>query len=1796
MSKRKSNKKINLRLRKQVRRTFGVLFMASAIVVSTIPVDDIEAGEKWDAVQNDPLLTDNRGAPSYPTIDSNTPGWVPSEPFLAKPSPLPNPGAAQKDYETSYTIYEVSSSTNPWVFVEQYYYTVHSNIPGSSGDLAIINGYSDLLPAERIKLNNFLAKEYYTVSELKFFEFFEKAEYTVNGTLTDNVSWPSGGPGAEDYTYSYDDYVAIDSEIGNLGETPDMQFIEQQEEWREDYLAYKEQCAKYYQYLKDEALYEELDEQYQLDHQAWVDGGEVGNEPQPPKAPDVVSPPGGEDKKPFVRSASQLASDKKRSFYCTWAESLTGRDENRIPGTGFTLTSVADNINGGFIYIPRGGQLSGDGESELDENGFLIMDLSEMVIGIGDEAFMGVGTVEQLTIPEEIKYIGDNAFSSSFIKSIQFANISKIGNQAFKNCTMLGSVTINDGARTIGVEAFRGSGISSISFPNSIDTIGVGAFSYSNKLTSVDMSIMEQEGTKIGDYAFYNCGLLSEVKFTELLNAYDIGEGCFALETAAEGALSTITLPKNISGVKGNALGNYLFAGRMGLKSVIMPDRYGTDRLKGTIQIPSGMFLSCTGLDFVEFPNVAGGWNGGFASFQYTDEITDVNYPGPDVDPYRGNYLFLDVTNPSFFVRGPELSTDGNKALPRRSTWSAFTKASDFVPYKYIDRTGLECYEVSDGQYILQANVNGELTDCELVDDVGFNGSNYVDLVIPGTVGDIKITDIASDALSNRNLRDRMRSLTISDYSLTAVADGAFKGLPRLEKVVIGNSVENIGAGAFEDCRLLTDITFHPPLVPYDQFVIGDGAFRTNSKKLVFNGDIQTGYAPFEFAMDPVQGNIAHDINGDPTGLRILYKSLSPTLLTVMYDNDAEEVVLLNYPKFDRLDDNNVAYRNNMKNYYTDLYSGGEYDGNRQNFVAEFQAAAGNVDQQEALYEDPNLYGPWISRSYLNDPNGDGKDDDKITGIEAYYERNEYSIIDNFYNTNPKDWERASLTESAMVNATKKITIPAGVTSIDANSYFDTSNGRVNSNRPNFSVYFNTNSPDTNPALNQEEYDMIMGSPGNTTENGIPVASGLFSGYYKDFDSENDNEEQIRGNDQIESIVMSTVKSLPPYAFDSCESLSQVVLGEALMDIGTAPFRGASRLHTVVGNEKYLVDKGIIYSRKADESYRLEQTLSARGALVGESYVTNETDPLLVNVSEIVKGAFEDCDVLNRVDLTGADLLRIIPENCFNDCKVLRNIRLPESVNRIEEGAFGMNDSLNVYIPGYEVYIDTNAFKLLPRTDDPTTSHTIQTYADTSAEEYAVYHRDTRGMGIDVELMNDRYMVDFLDHMGVPLIETQRVPWGEEAIPPDEEVMAAYMAELEAINRVFIEWSKPFDAIKEHTTIIALVKDLADTANKHRVVFYQRDGVSVIREQYVVHGESAIEPRPPVVSGYDFVGWAPSDFSNVQDDMTIVAIYERSDNSGRPGSTSSPRPSSSPSPSPGSGGTKYTVSVSGGSGSGSYTPGTVVTIGAFAAGDGRVFDRWTTASTGVGFLDATSPTTTFTMPAGNVTVTATYKTALSSSTGSGSASTNTSGGGNATGGSGSSGGSNSGTRVEVTKPGIPNTGLASATVNGSLDNFVVKITEDPAATALVVEALQKQYGDISNIRYLPMDISLYDSTGTVRITDTAGISVNITLPLPTDLVAYAGNNRVASAEGGQLENLNTRFTTIDGIPCVTFTATHFSPYTVYVDTLNLSEGMIDYTPQTGDLIHPKWFLVMGLASISLLLFLKKDKKIKLTPA
>ena len=305
------------------------------------------------------------------------------------------------------------------------------------------------------------------------------------------------------------------------------------------------------------------------------------------------------------------------------------------------------------------------------------------------------------------------------------------------------------------------------------------------------------------------------------------------------------------------------------------------------------------------------------------------------------------MINPDFYVKGPKTNTQGDPAYPRTSTWDAVTAVSETVPYLYIEN-GVEYYEVSDGTYLLCINDKGILTSCTFKPGVDPSKKKNVKLTIPALVGHTKVVGIASGCFSDSELNENVISLTIQDESISEIENGVFQGgggknkkdWQKLQKVSIGNSVTKIGDNAFKDCISLIDVTFNSPLGGHEAFTIGTDAFKTQSGELTFHGDIVKGYAPFDWATDPANVIQTQD------GIRVCYKSLSPTYLTVMYNPITKMVTLLDYPKYNEVSEilydahadeirrGGFASYEDMKvaEWYS-RYADEKYDENRKNFA-----------------------------------------------------------------------------------------------------------------------------------------------------------------------------------------------------------------------------------------------------------------------------------------------------------------------------------------------------------------------------------------------------------------------------------------------------------------------------------------------------------------------------------------------------------------------------------------------------------------------------------------------------------------------------------------------------------------------------------------------------------------------------------------------------------------------------------------------------------------------------------------------
>ena len=166
--------------------------------------------------------------------------------------------------------------------------------------------------------------------------------------------------------------------------------------------------------------------------------------------------------------------------------------------------------------------------------------IPDSVTSIGGLAFYDCTSLTSITIPDSVTTIGDNAFSyCDSLTSVTIPDsVTTIGQEAFSHCTSLTSVTIGNGVTSIGelaffycysLESFYGKfasednrclivdgkliafapvGLTEYTIPDSVTSIGGGAFHGCHSLTSVTIP---DSVTSIGEWAFYYCRSLASV-------------------------------------------------------------------------------------------------------------------------------------------------------------------------------------------------------------------------------------------------------------------------------------------------------------------------------------------------------------------------------------------------------------------------------------------------------------------------------------------------------------------------------------------------------------------------------------------------------------------------------------------------------------------------------------------------------------------------------------------------------------------------------------------------------------------------------------------------------------------------------------------------------------------------------------------------------------------------------------------------------------------------------------------------------------------------------------------------------------------------------------------------------------------------------------------------------------------------------------------------------------------------------------------------------------------------------------
>lgn len=1290
------------------------------------------------------------------------------------------------------------------------------------------------------------------------------------------------------------------------------------------------------------------------------------------------------------------------------------------------------------------------------------------------------------------------------------------------------NLTVGSKLLGIGDYAFYGcSGLDMVSLGNGLSTIGNGAFADCVNMKQCNMELNSQIAA-IGKRAFSNCRGLTDIVIP--VNVKVIGDYCFE---GCDG-LQSIDLCGSGSNVLLEVIGLNAFINCSRLTSITFPDNYidCENASTGETGIPITYFSGCTSLQYVKVQN---------SEFTFIEE-NHTDSLNCDI----GN--FLKTVPEIFYFEGPDVSAIHTTAKKHSAAFK-YLNEDKFEKVVWCPETE---YDTTTGNIIAGTgheatfivDSSNRLIDMEIDSDCGI-------VEIPANIGAYGIETIGSNSFQNNCL---LRKIIIPS-TVKYIEDKAFKGCHNLEHVIFSEPINivSIGTDAFDTQSV--DV--------HKTSCTNKSTFLSEEPELSFTGTISPDSVPFQYAMDP-----NNSINeGAQPKTHITYYSGWPTNLTVRYNQDTDKNELIDYPRYDELENYEEWKKDSDplagKITYPDMTK--EYATAANGAVSAYESYLSGTgsrpteDQMNVINSALNINLPAGIESIKSGLFSGMKENEETGEAEA--------VTDMTVNTD---------IESVTMNTVEEIEPYTFMGCKKLNGFYMSGGNEIGNYAFKDCVSLeNANVADSVSELGIRPFvgctalqNVNFGNNPNFTCNGSIIygldggtktsiiecleTRGSLSGSYSVGPEELTGIAEIREEAFMDcagigkvDLTMTSVDVIPEKCFQNTKDLNSVVLPDTVKSIESESFGNSGlRLLTIPGTQSYI----------------------AQDAFMTGDWVKKpsdrETDPKTTESAKQQSIIFE-CIEGTTADRYAREYWYITPEYG----KVY-----------LEHAVYFWN------YPNYPNTTDKAIFHEVKVKDGedavpPTTGPTVSGYDFVGWTNYQNISKDTDVWPI---YSDETFEVAFYDWDGSLIskegfINPQIVGAGKSATPPAENPTRE--------GYTFVKWTPDYNNVQKDLTVIAQYKNNKDDDAKHTVVFYayKDSSMQAISTQYIEDGKDATEPAVPERKGYTFIGWAPANFKGVTSDLTIVASYEKTSNSSASPSPTATSGTSSSSDSSASK-KKYTVSVSGGSGSGSYAAGDIVAINAYYLGNGQNFDKWTTSTAGVGFANPSASSTTFTMPAANVSITATYKT--------GGSTTTTSGGTSSSGGStNSSNASNSSTTVQVTKPGISNTNLAGATVSGATDNFVVKVSEDQSATDAVVAALQAKFGDISRIKYLAMDISLYDSTGRTKIADTSGISVNLTLPLPDELVQYAGNNKVAAISNGALEDLNARFTTVDGVPCVNFTASHFSPYVIYVDTANLTAGTIDATPQTGDPIHPKWFLSLGLACIALILFFKRDKAV-----
>lgn len=200
---------------------------------------------------------------------------------------------------------------------------------------------------------------------------------------------------------------------------------------------------------------------------------------------------------------------------------------------------------------------------------------------IAPDAFSST-KITELTFPKSLVYLGEHAFAfSKLLTKVTIpGSVKELQEGVFACCSELKEVILEKGIKTIGEMAFDDCrALTSVSLPDGLTSIGRNAFMKNIALKAIKIP---ETVEKIDDYAFTMSGL-TEIEIPDTTT--ELGEGVFANCSK----LRSVKLPKNLTEIPDQS-----FSDCVSMLEINLPETVHTIGLRA--------FVNCNNLRKINFP------------------------------------------------------------------------------------------------------------------------------------------------------------------------------------------------------------------------------------------------------------------------------------------------------------------------------------------------------------------------------------------------------------------------------------------------------------------------------------------------------------------------------------------------------------------------------------------------------------------------------------------------------------------------------------------------------------------------------------------------------------------------------------------------------------------------------------------------------------------------------------------------------------------------------------------------------------------------------------------------------------------------------------------------------------------------------------------------------------------------------------------------------------------------------------------------------------------------------------------